>query len=122
MSTLRIALALGAVLSLAAVTAPQVEAQKAGGTCVNKAGEGTNNTEDGAKFQAYEAILQGTDWGMWSSWMATSQKVGVAPGYAVSNLKSKCTKGTGLGFTCIVQAGFASRLGSLPYGETELAR
>lgn len=73
-------------------------------TCVNKAGEGTNNTEDGAKFQAYEAILQATDWGMWGAWMASSQKVGVAPGYKVSNLRTKCTKGTGLGYTCVVQA------------------
>lgn len=72
--------------------------------CVDKAGEGTNNTEDGAKFQAYEAILQATDWGAWASWMASGQKVGTAPGYKVSNLKSKCTKGTGLGFTCVVQA------------------
>lgn len=74
------------------------------GTCVNKAGEGTNTTEDGAKFQAYEAILQATDWGMWAVWMASSQKVGTAPGYAVKNVKSRCTKGTGLGFTCRVQA------------------
>lgn len=72
--------------------------------CVNKAGEGTNNTEEGAKFQAYEAILQATDWGMWGQWMASSQKVGVAPGYTVKGLKSKCTKGAGLGFSCVVQA------------------
>jgi hypothetical protein len=71
--------------------------------CVVKAGQGTNTTEDGAKFQAYEAILQATDWGMWASWMASSQKIGVAPGYSVSGLKSKCTKG-GLGSECIVQA------------------
>jgi hypothetical protein len=71
--------------------------------CVVKAGQGTNTTEDGAKFQAYEAVLQATDWGMWASWMASGPKVGVAPGYTVSGLKSKCTKG-GLGSECIVQA------------------
>jgi hypothetical protein len=71
--------------------------------CINKAGEGTNSTLDGAKFQAYEAVLQATDWGMWSQWMATSQKVGVAPGYTVKNLKSTCKPG-GLGQTCVVQA------------------
>lgn len=71
--------------------------------CVLKAGQGTNTTEDGAKFQAYEAILQATDWGMWATWMASGPKVGVAPGYTVSGLKSKCTKG-GLGSECIVQA------------------
>jgi hypothetical protein len=71
--------------------------------CINKAGEGTNSTLDGAKFQAYEAVLQATDWGMWSQWMASSQKVGVAPGYTVKNVKSTCKAG-GLGQTCIVQA------------------
>jgi hypothetical protein len=72
-------------------------------TCINKAGQGTNSTEEGAKFQAYEAILQATDWGMWASWMATSQKVGVAPGYQVTRLKSKCSKG-GMGSSCVIQA------------------
>jgi len=88
-------------LSVAAVSA---DAQKAKAQCVNKAGEGTNTTEEGAKFQAYEAILQATDWGMWASWMASSQKVGVAPGYAVRNTRFKCAKGTGLGYTCRGQA------------------
>jgi hypothetical protein len=78
-------------------------AQKAKGTCVNKAGEGTGSTVDNAKFQAYEAVLQATDWGMWSQWMASSQKVGVAPGYTVSGIKSKCSAG-GLGQVCVVQA------------------
>ena len=72
-------------------------------TCINKAGQGTNSTEEGAKFQAYEAILQATDWGMWASWMATSQKVGVAPGYQVTRLKSKCGMG-GMGSSCVIQA------------------
>lgn len=72
-------------------------------SCVNKAGEGTGGTKDAAMFQAYEAVLQATDWGMWSAWMATSQKVGVAPGYKVSKLSSKCTAG-GLGQNCRVQA------------------
>jgi hypothetical protein len=72
-------------------------------TCINKAGQGTNTTEEGAKFQAWEAVLQATDWGMWAQFMASSQKVGVAPGYQVSGLKSKCTKG-GLGSECVIQA------------------
>jgi hypothetical protein len=72
-------------------------------TCVNKAGQGTNTTEEGAKFQAYEAILQATDWGMWAAWMASSQKVGEAPGYAVNRVRFKCQKG-GLGSTCVGQA------------------
>jgi hypothetical protein len=71
--------------------------------CVNKAGEGTGGSKDSAMFQAYEAILQATSWPMWSQWMATSQKIGVAPGYTVSKLSSKCSAG-GLGQVCRVQA------------------
>ena len=72
-------------------------------TCINKAGEGTQTTVDGAKFQAWEAVLQATSWPMWSVFMSTSQKVGVAPGYEVKNLRSSCKPG-GLGQVCIVQA------------------
>jgi hypothetical protein len=93
-----LAAAVGAAALMVWAAAP-VEAK----TCIKKAGQGTNTTEDGAKFQAYEAILQATDWGMWASWMATSQKIGVAPGYTVSKVSSKCTKG-GLGSSCVVQA------------------
>lgn len=78
-------------------------AGSASAQCVNKAGEGTGNSKDSAMFQAYEAVLQATDWGMWSVWMASSQKVGVAPGYTVSKLSSKCAPG-GIGQTCRVQA------------------
>ena len=81
------------------LAAGSVEAQ-----CVNKAGQGTNSTEEGAKSQAYEAVLQATDWGMWATWMASSQKIGEAPGYAVSRVRFKCQKGTGLGSTCVGQA------------------
>ena len=35
--------------------------------CVNKAASGTNTTRDGAMFQAWEAVLQATDWGSWAS-------------------------------------------------------
>lgn len=73
-------------------------------SCVNKAGEGTNNTKDGARFQAWEIILQTSDIGGWMNWMASSQKVGVAPGFKVSNLREKCTTGSGLGHTCVIQA------------------
>src|SRR5690606_17313121 len=72
-------------------------------SCVNKAGQGTNTTEEGTKFQAYEAILQATDWGMWANWMMTSQKIGQAPGYTVSRVRFKCQSG-GLGSTCVSQA------------------
>jgi hypothetical protein len=92
---------LGASLAFAIIEPAAAQAAK--GNCVNKAGEGTNTTKAGAEFQAYEAILQATDWGMWASWMAGSQKVGEAPGYKVSNVRSKCSPG-GLGQTCRIQA------------------
>lgn len=97
----------GTALLLALATAPPAEAQKAAKpaaqTCVNKAGSGTNTTKDGAMFQAWEAVLQATDWGSWSSFMASGGKVGTAPGYKVSKVASKCTAG-GLGQTCKMQA------------------
>jgi hypothetical protein len=102
-------LTLTAVVGLAATgmmlaPAPSVAAGKAIGNCVTKAGQGTAFTAEGAKFQAYEAILQATDWGAWVSWMAASQKLGEAPGYNVSKVKHKCNQGTGLGATCVVRA------------------
>lgn len=72
-------------------------------TCVNKAGQGTNTTEDGAKFQAWEAVLQATDWGAWATWMGSGGKVGTAPGYAVSKVKFRCKPG-GIGQECVGQA------------------
>ncbi len=78
-------------------------ASGASAQCVNKAGEGTGGNKDSAMFQAYEAILQATSWPMWSQWMATSQKIGVAPGYTVSKMSSKCSAG-GIGQVCRVQA------------------
>ena len=71
--------------------------------CVTKGGQGTGTTEQAAKFQAWEAVLQAIDWGSWLSWMGSSSKEGVAPGYKVSNLKVRCAKG-GLGAACKIQA------------------
>lgn len=90
------ALALAGLLS---VVASDVEAK----TCVNKAASGTNTTQDGAKFQAWEGVLQATDWGSWSAFMASGAKIGTAPGYAVSKVGTRCAKG-GLGFECTMQA------------------
>jgi hypothetical protein len=83
--------------------APAADAQKAGGTCVNKAGEGTNSTVDGGKFQAWEAVLQAYDWNVWGAMMQSKQVIGNAPGVTVKNLKASCKPG-GLGQTCVVQA------------------
>ena len=80
LKSVAVALAAGAFIASASAASAQ---------CVNKAGEGTGGTRDAAMFQAYEAILQATDWGMWANWMATSQRVGVAPGYKVSRMSSR---------------------------------
>jgi len=90
-----LALATGAFTSTGAVAQAQ---------CISKAGKGTGSTDDSAKFQAWEAVLQGTDLGSWGTWMVSSQTVGVAPGYKVSNLKSRCSAGGFLGRECVVGA------------------
>ncbi len=92
-----------AAIAIAAATLVAGATSASAQSCLNKAGEGTGGNKDAAMFQAYEAILQATSWPMWSQWMASSQKIGVAPGYQVSKLSSKCTAG-GLGQNCRVQA------------------
>lgn len=89
------ALAFAGALMMAGVSA---EAQ-----CVTKRGEGTGGNDDSAKFQAWEAVLQATDWGSWASFMAGGAKVPSAPGYKISNFKSACRAG-GLGKICWTQA------------------
>ena len=79
-------------LMLAGGLAPEASA----GSCVPKAAEGTGSTEENAKFQVYEALLQATDWGAWAAWMAN----GTTPGYKVNTVKYSCKKGSGLGVTC----------------------
>ena len=72
--------------------------------CIKKAGEGTAGTKDGAMFQAYEIILQTTDFfGVWAPWITSGGKVGEAPGYTVKRKKSRCRKG-GLGYVCTYHA------------------
>jgi hypothetical protein len=59
---------------------------------------------DSAKFQAWEAVLQATDWGSWAGFMSTGMKIGTAPGYKVSNVITRCGKGGMLGQQCTMQA------------------
>ena len=95
------AFALAAFATIPADAAPKA---KPPGNCVLKAGQGTGGDDASASFQAWEAVLQATDWGMWSVWIASSQQVGLAPGYKVSGLKKKCGGGGGLGRQCTIQA------------------
>jgi hypothetical protein len=102
----RITFASFAAAAFVAVVAasPVAAAPKGGsGTCVNKAASGTNSTRDGAMFQAWEAVLQATDWGSWGTFMGSGAKIGTAPGYKVSNVRSRCNPG-GLGYQCMMQA------------------
>jgi hypothetical protein len=72
--------------------------------CVNKGGRGTGGSRDSAMFQAWEAVLQATSWGSWAGFMSTGMKVGTAPGYRVSNLKSRCGPGGMMGQECVITA------------------
>jgi hypothetical protein len=82
-----------AAAALAAFSLGAVAPAEAG-RCFKKASSGTNTTKSGAKFQAYEALLQSFDWGVWASYMAT----GSTPGYKISPHYS-CKTG-GLGYNC----------------------
>ena len=91
------------VPALAFAGALLVASAAADAACVRKGGKGTGGSRDSAMFQAWEAVLQATSWGSWAGFMTSGMKVGTAPGYKVSNLKSSCSAG-GLGQTCIIQA------------------
>jgi hypothetical protein len=72
--------------------------------CVSKGGRGTGGSRDSATFQAWEAVLQATSWGSWAQFMGSGMKVGSAPGYRVSNLRSNCKPGGMMGTECVVTA------------------
>lgn len=94
--TLCLSLAL-ALLAGATLTHSPLSAQAAARHgCMAKVAEGTGSSHENAKFQAYEALLQATDWGAWATWMAN----GTTPGYKVNAVKYKCVTGGGLGVTC----------------------
>jgi hypothetical protein len=71
--------------------------------CITKAGSGTGGDRSSAHVQAWDAVLQATSWGSWAGFMTSGMKVGSAPGYKVSGVKTSCKAG-GLGQTCIMQA------------------
>lgn len=94
-----------AALAVAGVVAGAVGAEAAG-SCFVKAAQGTNTTLAGAKVQAYEALLQATDWGLWSTWMASSASPDNAykgGGYSIARPQWKCGPG-GIGTSCVAQA------------------
>ena len=96
-----------AVAGLLAALPVDAEAQskKGGGSCVSKGGRGTGSTTSDAQFQAWEAVLQATDWGMWSAWVANGAQVKrAAAGYSVSNIRERCGNGGSLGKECTIHA------------------
>lgn len=92
-------------LAAAAVLALTMTMPVAAKSCVDKGGRGTGSTVSDAKFQAWEAVLQATDWSMWAVWISSGAKVGsAASGYKISNYREKCGNGGMLGKECIVRA------------------
>ena len=91
------------VSALAVVGALMMASGAAQAECIKKAGSGTGSSVDSAKFQAWEAVLQATDWGSWAAFMSAGGKVPTAPGYKVSDVRSSCKPG-GLGQNCYMQA------------------
>jgi hypothetical protein len=96
---------LGGAMAVAVLLAA---ASPAEAQCTTIGGKGTAGSLDSARFQAYEAMLQGTDLSMWASWMVTGAKVGEAPGYRVDGLKFKCGPG-GIGQECRARAKFCKK-------------
>jgi hypothetical protein len=70
--------------------------------CVSKGGRGTSR--DSAMFQAWEAVLQATSWGSWTQFMTSGARVGSAPGYRVSNMRTSCKAGGMMGTECVITA------------------
>lgn len=98
LKAVRMTTALVAVAGLAAMTA-SAEAK----TCVKKGAIGEAGSQEGAKLQVDEALLQAVDWGAWASWMSSSNKVGAAarlPGYEFGKRAYNCKQGGSWGWTC----------------------
>ncbi len=92
------------VPALAFAGALAVAGSAAQAECISKGGRGTGGSRDSAMFQAWEAVLQATSWGSWAQFMAQGAKVGSAPGYRVSNMRTNCKAGGMLGTECVITA------------------
>ncbi|MCB1506184.1 MAG: hypothetical protein KDJ47_14495 [Hyphomicrobiaceae bacterium] len=88
----------------AAIVITMTFAAQANAGCMNKAGRGWGFDTQQARFQAWEAVLQDTDWGMWAAWMASGAKVGsAASGYSVKSKREKC-RPDGSQQVCVIRA------------------
>ncbi|MBS0234909.1 MAG: hypothetical protein JSR99_15655 [Proteobacteria bacterium] len=87
-----------AALAAATFAAAPADARSA---CFKKYSMGEAISPETAKFQADEALLQATDWGVWATWMVG----GGTPGYTFSPRKYRCSQ-DGMVWTCHAQATF----------------
>jgi hypothetical protein len=98
LNALRSAMAVVAVAGFA-MSASQAEAK----TCFKKGAIGEAGSQQDAKLQVDEALLQATDWGAWAAWMGSGNKVGAAasiPGYTFGARSYSCKQGGSWGWTC----------------------
>jgi len=73
------------------------------GSCVRKGAIGEAGSQQDAKLQVDEALLQAVDWGAWAAWMSSGNKVGAAaklPGYTFGARSYSCKQGGSFGWTC----------------------
>lgn len=73
------------------------------GSCVKKGAIGEAGSQQDAKLQVDEALLQAVDWGAWAAWMSSNNKVGAAaklPGYTFGARSYSCKQGGSWGWTC----------------------
>ena len=88
-----------ALAGFALAAAPAAHA----GACVKKGAIGEAGSKPDAMLQVDEALLQAVDWGAWSAWMASGNKVGAAaklPGYTFGARSYNCKSGSSWGWTC----------------------
>jgi hypothetical protein len=72
-------------------------------SCVRKGAVGEAGSQQDAKLQVDEALLQAVDWGAWAAWMSSNNKVGAAaklPGYTFGARSYSCKQGGSWGWTC----------------------
>jgi len=102
---MKMIVAVAIAVAMSATTLVGTAAPASAAQCIDKGGRGTGSTIPDAKFQAWEAVLQATDWGMWAVWISSGAKVGqAASGYKVSNYREKCGTGGAMGKECIIRA------------------
>lgn len=99
LDAVRSTMALAAITGLALSATPAAAAK----SCVKKGAIGEAGSQQDAKLQVDEALLQAVDWGAWASWMGSNNKVGAAarlPGYTFGARSYSCKQGGSWGWTC----------------------